>query len=118
MKKLSTSNAFPTSDFFVSFPYRFRIVSVSFPYHFRIVLLSFSYRSPIKLLSRSGKRYDNDTQRNERRTNEVWWSKVQSFMLEVALFVFAIPSKASTFQKGIVAVATFCRKQDYARRAE
>ena len=71
MKKLSTSSAFPTCDFFVSFPYRFRIVSVSFPYRFRIVLLSFSYHSPIKLLSRSG----NDMRWSERRTNEERRSK-------------------------------------------
>ena len=59
----------------VSFPYRFRIVSVSFPYRFRIVLLSFSYRSPIVLLLGNGKQYGNNTESNERRTNEVRRSK-------------------------------------------
>ena len=40
--------------FSVSFPYRFRIVSVSFPYH-----------PPIILLLRSGKQYGNERMMNE-----------------------------------------------------
>ena len=50
--------------FSVSFPYRFRIVSVSFPYRFRIILLSSSYCEA-----------ENNTEWNEKRTNEVRWNK-------------------------------------------
>ena len=41
------------------------IFSVSFPYRFRIVSVSFSYHPPIILLLRSGKQYGM-----ERKTNE------------------------------------------------
>ena len=85
----------------VSFPYRFRIVSVSIPYRFRIVSVSFPYRSPIILLSSSyhppiillsssyhppiAKRRtirneaENNTEWNEKRTNEVQWNKGGQF---------------------------------------
>ena len=71
MKKSHYPTMFPTSDFIVSVPYRFRIVSVSIPYRFRIILLSFSYLSPIVLLSFSYRETENDTRRNERHANEV-----------------------------------------------
>ena len=51
------------------------IYSVSFSYRSPIVLLSFSYRSPIILLLGNGKQYGNNTESNERRTNEVRRSK-------------------------------------------
>ena len=72
--------------FSVSFPYQSRIVSVSIPYRFRIVSVSFPYHPPIILLLRSGKQYgmkrktirneaENNTEWNEKRTNEVRWNK-------------------------------------------
>ena len=51
------------------------IYSVSFSYRSPIVLLSFSYRSPIIILLGNGKQYGNNTESNERRTNEVRRSK-------------------------------------------
>ena len=59
----------------VSIPYQFRIVSVSFSYRSPIVLLSFSYRSPIGKRKTIRKQYGNNTESNERRTNEVRRSK-------------------------------------------
>ena len=64
MKKSHYPTMFPTSDFIVSVPYRFRIVSVSFSYRSPIILLSFSYRET-----------ENDTRWNERHANEVRGNK-------------------------------------------
>ena len=47
MKKSHYPTMFPTSDFIVSVPYRFRIILLSFSYRSPIILLSFSYHSPI-----------------------------------------------------------------------
>ena len=66
------------------------IFSVSFPYQSRIVSVSFSYHPPIILLLRSGKQYgmkrktirneaENNTEWNEKRTNEVRWNKGGQF---------------------------------------
>mgnify|MGYP004523452693 CR=1 FL=1 len=65
--------------FSVSFPYIFRIVSVSFPYRFRIVSVSFPYRFRIVLLSSSYCEAENNTEWNEKRTNEVRWNKGGQF---------------------------------------
>ncbi len=76
--------------FSVSFPYQSRIVSVSIPYQSRIVSVSFPYHPPIILLLRSGKQYgmkrktirneaENNTEWNEKRTNEVRWNKGGQF---------------------------------------
>ena len=51
------------------------IYSVLFSYRSPIILLSFSYHPPIVLLLRNGKQYGNNTESNERRTNEVRRSK-------------------------------------------
>ena len=63
----------------VSFPYRFRIVSVSFPYRFRIVLLSSSYHPPIAKRKTIRNEAENNTEWNEKRTNEVRWNKGGQF---------------------------------------
>ena len=65
--------------FSVSFPYRFRIVSVSFPYRFRIVLLSSSYHPPIAKRKTIRNEAENNTEWNEKRTNEVRWNKGGQF---------------------------------------
>ena len=44
-------------------------------YIFRINSVLFPYRSPIVLLLGNGKQYGNNTESNERRTNEVRRSK-------------------------------------------
>ena len=65
--------------FSVSFPYRFRINPVSFPYRFRIVLLSSSYHPPIAKRKTIRNEAENNTEWNEKRTNEVRWNKGGQF---------------------------------------
>ena len=60
MKNTHYSTKFLTDNSLVSFPYRFRIVSVSFSYRPPIVLLSFSYRSPIAEWRIIRKQYENE----------------------------------------------------------
>ena len=55
------------------------IFSVSFPYQSRIVSVSFSYHPPIILLSSSYCEAENNTEWNEKRTNEVRWNKGGQF---------------------------------------
>ena len=63
----------------VSIPYRFRINPVSFPYRFRIVLLSSSYHPPIAKRKTIRNEAENNTEWNEKRTNEVRWNKGGQF---------------------------------------
>ena len=55
------------------------IFSVSFPYRFRIVLLSSSYHPPIAKLKTIRNEAENNTEWNEKRTNEVRWNKGGQF---------------------------------------
>ena len=61
--------------FSVSFPYQSRIVSVSIPYRFRIVSVSSSYHPPIAKRKTIRNEAENNTEWNEKRTNEVRWNK-------------------------------------------
>ena len=65
--------------FSVSFPYQSRINPVSFPYRFRIVLLSSSYHPPIAKRKTIRNEAENNTEWNEKRTNEVRWNKGGQF---------------------------------------
>ena len=71
----SVSFSYRSPIVLLSFSYRSPIVLLSFSYRSPIILLSFSYRSPIILLLGNGKQYGNNTESNERRTNEVRRSK-------------------------------------------
>ena len=51
------------------------IFSVSFPYRFRIVSVSSSYHPPIAKRKTIRNEAENNTEWNEKRTNEVRWNK-------------------------------------------